>query len=461
MKKKKQGFSLIEVLVVIFIAAVVFTTFYTVAMVGSRFIIEAKNRLAAVAVANESMEIIRNLAYENVGVDGNVEIPGNLLASEEKIINGNEYKIETDVRYVDDSMDGVFPDDAIQNDYKIVRITVSWVDTAGQTQSVSSTSRFVPSGLETSVGGSPLSINVSSEINGIESPVEDSSVSITNTNPVINDSVDTDPVGHIMLPAASVATGYHLVITKNGYEQVETMDTTPTFIPMYKHVDVIANNLNQYSFKQNKLADLRIKASDYQNNPVEGIAFSIAGGKVIGHDDLANIVYRMSNTPGNEVFGLSSVSGTTAADGEKVYSQISPGSYNISMDANADYEFIDFAPSVSPVSLDPGSNLTYEIKVADKALKSLFLKITDITDGAPVVDAQVSLTDGLGTEIFSGKRSSLRGVVFYPEGEGAVNLQAGNYILRIEAVGFQTKTIDPVSINSGLLELPVALDRNP
>ena len=462
-KKNKAGFSLIEVLIVVFIAAVVFTSFYTVSTVGTKYIIESKNRLAAVAFANEKMEIVRNLAYDKVGTQGSIDIPGNLLQEEDATVNGRSYHVSTSVRYFDDPMDGTAtssPADPIPNDYKIVRIIVSWKDSNGNSQSVSSTSRFVPPGLETSVGGSPLSINVNSNNGGATTPVSQASVHITNTtvSPAINDTIATDGDGHIMLPAARVASGDHLIITKNGYETVETMDSTATFIPIYKHVDVISGALNQYSFEQNKLANLHIKSADYQNNPVGSIGFSMEGGKIIGHDDVGNVVFSMSNTAGNEVFGMSNVTGITgAASGEKDYVGISPGNYSIAMSANANYEFIDFDPSISPAILAPGGDLTYTLRVADKTVPALFLKVSDNVDNAPIADAQVTLTDSGNTDIFSGKNSSLRGVVFYPD--GATPLAPGTYTLKVQANGYVTKT-QSITINNALTDLEVKLERS-
>src|SRR5665647_3570317 len=97
-KFNKAGFSLIEVLVVMFIVAVTFTSFYSVSMVGTRYIIEAKNRLGAVALTNEKMEIIRNLSYDKVGTQGSVDIPGNILQEEDVTANGKAFHVSTSIR---------------------------------------------------------------------------------------------------------------------------------------------------------------------------------------------------------------------------------------------------------------------------------------------------------------------------------------------------------------------------
>lgn len=438
--KNKTGFSLVEVLVVVFIASVVFTSFYTVSTVGTKYIIEAKNRLAAVALLNEKMEIIRNLEYGKVGTQESIDIPGNIPQDEEVTANGHVYQVSTSVRYFDDVMDGTIettPVDAIPNDYKIVSITVSWTGINGQTQSVSSSSRFVPQGLETNVGGSPLSINV---IDGETLlPIPNAIVHITNTStsPQINDTIQTDNEGHIILPAARISSDNHLVITKNGYETVQTLDASPTFTPVYGHVSVVAGFLNTYNYFQNRLSRLTIKTIDYQNNPVGNIGFSIGGGKVIGHDEFGSNVFNMPNTTGT----------TDVTSGEKSYSDISSGSYAITVSPNLQYEFIDYEPSTNPFFLAPGSDSIFAVRLADKNLNALFLEVKDSdASHAPIAGARVTLSDG-GTDIFTDKLSSLRGVVFYPDGSQL--LENKEYTLKVEADGYAqnsgTVTIDKLT----------------
>jgi prepilin-type N-terminal cleavage/methylation domain-containing protein len=429
--KKFQGFSLIEVLVVMFIVAISFTMFYGVSVTGTKFIIESKNKLAAAALANEKMEIVRNLSYEKIGTQGSIDIPGNLPQEETVVANGRTYQVSTSVRYADDPMDGTIsttPADLIPNDYKVVRIIISWVDSAGNTKKVSSTSRFVPPGLETSNGGSPLSINV---IDGETLlPVPQASVHITNTatTPQINDTIQTDNAGHIILPAAKISSNNHVSITKNEYETITTMDSSATFIPIYGHISVVSNFLNTYNYILNKLATLTVKTADYQNNVIGNISFSIGGGKIIGHDNTGANVYSMANA----------TTTTDVTTGEKQYQNINSGNYNIIMGANAQYEFIDFDPSVSPFFLPPNSNSTYIMRLADKNIKALFLEVRNSdSPSSPIAGASVTLSRE-GTDIFTDKLSSLRGIVFYPD--GATPLTNNDYTLKIVASGYAEYT---------------------
>jgi len=66
------AFTLIEALVVLFVFSLITLTFYSVFTLGGAYIIESKNRLRAVSLANEKMEIIRNLEYDDIGVVGGI-----------------------------------------------------------------------------------------------------------------------------------------------------------------------------------------------------------------------------------------------------------------------------------------------------------------------------------------------------------------------------------------------------
>ena len=432
-KKNKSGFTLIEVLAVMFIAAVIFTAFYTVSMVGTRFIIEAKNRLGANALANEKMEIIRNLEYDDVGIQGGIP-DGNVPEDEDVTANSKAFHVHTFIQYVDDPLDGVFPADTIPDDYKVAKITVSWQDSKNQTQTVDLVSLFMPPGLETTAGGAPLAINV----NGSDgSAVAQANVEIKNSSltPAVDFTVQTDNTGHLMLPAAPASLGkYQITVSKGGYETVATVDPASVpYTPTYSNATVLLSALNSYDYIEDQLSNLTVQALDYQNNPAPSIQFSIVGGMIIGRDASNNSVYDMNTTGTGD-----------ATTGQKVYSQISPGNYAIAMSANAKYEFVDFDPSMSPLALVSGTSATYTLRVADKSIDALSLNIVDADTGAPIAGAQATLTDATSTAIFTNKLSSLRGVVFYPD--VATPLLPGAYTLSVSADGYTTQTTS-VTIN--------------
>ena len=450
MSKNKAGFSLVEVLVVTFIAVAVFSSFYSVSMVGTRYIIESKNRLGAIAFANEKMEIVRNLKYDDIGISGGIP-DGSIPEDEDVTANGKLFHVHTFIQYVDDPLDGVFPADVIPNDYKVVKIIVSWKDSVGVDQKVSSISRFVPPGLETNDGGAPLAINIKSSDG---SAVKQASIHVVNNtiSPVVNFTVQSDDEGHVMIPAAPASlNGYQITVSKGDYETVETSASpaldylSHPYTPTYTYGSVLLNTLNMYDYIVNKLAKITIKTSDYQNNPVGGLTFKIDGGKVLGRDSL-NV----------DVFNMHESGSTDAVTGQKEYAGISPGNYAVLFDNNAQYEFVEHTPVGTSLALVPDGDLTYDVKVVDKNINGLLLDVIDNDTSLPVTDAKISLTDSGSNEVFSGKDVSANGILYYPD--VATPLVAGNYTLKVESAEYVTREI-PVTINK-LTKTEVKLIKN-
>ena len=91
-KKNNQGFSLVEVLVVIFILATVAVSIYSLFNLTLKMLWENKARIGATQLANKKIEIVRNLPYNDIGTIGGVvagTIPEN--RSEERRV-GKEWR---------------------------------------------------------------------------------------------------------------------------------------------------------------------------------------------------------------------------------------------------------------------------------------------------------------------------------------------------------------------------------
>ena len=117
----KSGFTLIEMLVFLFIFALITVTFYQVWSLGTRYILFAKNQLTAIALANEKMEVVRNLAFDDIALTTS-DPPGNLQQNEDVVRSGRTFHVFTQVKNVDDTFDGTVggnPDDSLAPiDYK-------------------------------------------------------------------------------------------------------------------------------------------------------------------------------------------------------------------------------------------------------------------------------------------------------------------------------------------------------
>ncbi len=272
-KQNRQGLGLVEAVVSIAIVALLFLGVFSLINYSIKLTAENKFRLGALMVADQKMEKIRNLPYDDVGTEGGI-VHG-VIPDNETITNNNGvYYVNTYVQYKDDPYDGLAggnPDDTLPTDYKEVRIRVSWQGPFGQ-KSVENTTIIAPRGMETSAGGGTLSILVF-DANGL--PVEEANIHIVNNSlsPVINFDAETNSYGRLNLPGAPESIeGYGILVTKSGYSTASTSArSTENPNPTHPYVTVLEGQKTEVSFAIDRLSTLDIstvQASLPQNWPV-------------------------------------------------------------------------------------------------------------------------------------------------------------------------------------------------
>lgn len=435
--KKEGGFTLVEALVLLFIFSIITVTFYSVFSLGGGYIIESKDRLVAVALANEKMETIRNLKYADIGILGGIP-NGNILQDEDVTRAGKIFHVKTFVQYINDPFDGTNPTDL---DYKKAKVTISWHEINGATSNESLVSRFVPPGLEQNLSGGILSINI---INSKGEGVPQASVHITNSDlsPSVNLTVATDDTGNLMLPGAKQSIQkYDITVSKDGYETVKTIDPDSVdYSPVDVPASVVDGQLNTKSIVEDKLADLKIITEDYLGNPLPNVGFHIEGGRILGSD--------MLQSPAVPEYNLVSSSATNSS-GTNNLKNISPGQFFISQIGSVlGYTLIgpDSMSGFDPVKptysliIAPDESKEIKFKFAVDINDSLLVQVVKEADNVPVADAQATLTGAGG---YNETQTSLSdGVIFFPA--SASPLAVGTYDLTVKAAGFQdyTATVD-------------------
>lgn len=112
----REGFTLIEILIAICIFLIVtlgiFLSFGNILEVIGR----TRLRTLATSVLNKEIEILRNLPYDSVGIIGGYPI-GQILASKTVAYEGQDFVINTTVRNIDDSLDGLVGGGIVAFDY--------------------------------------------------------------------------------------------------------------------------------------------------------------------------------------------------------------------------------------------------------------------------------------------------------------------------------------------------------
>ncbi|MBA3047427.1 prepilin-type N-terminal cleavage/methylation domain-containing protein [Candidatus Falkowbacteria bacterium] len=262
MRKNNLGFSLIEVLVSSVIIAILTLSIFNLIIYSLKVTGDNKLRMAAATIANQKMEYVRSLPYNNVGTTSGIPF-GIIPVNETVNVNNGVFFVNTLVEYEDDPFDGIedgMPDDLLPTDYKEVRIRVSWNGPFGF-KNVSVFTKIAPRGMETNAGGGTLSILVF-DASGM--PVATSSAHIENNllNPAINFDIETNSDGKISLPGAPESIeGYEITVTKAGYS---TSSTTARTVdnpnPTKPHATVLEGEKTEISFAIDLLSDLNIYA---------------------------------------------------------------------------------------------------------------------------------------------------------------------------------------------------------
>jgi type II secretory pathway pseudopilin PulG len=450
-KNKLSAFTLIEALVFIFIFALITVTFYQVFSVGTRYIIDSKNRLGAVSLANERMEMVRNLSYANIGtVDGTVG--GNIPQEQNIMENGRTYKVKTEVTYEEDPLDGVYPSDTAWEDYKKVTIIVSWNSDQAGSGEVSLTSRFVPPGLEVAnPNDGILSINIFSDQPG-GTGIPHTNVHVKNSETGLDTTLETDDSGNLMLMGNHVTQSiqkYEITVSKDGYETIATMPPYPdtSYIPTNVHASVILGSVNVANIVQNELADLKIKTEDGLGQAMPNVDFDLVGGKILGTS---------ATFPNDPIYNIDG-SYATGSNGEKDLNDISPGQFTIAPSVPTGYELININPG-DEFSLYSSTPLTVTARLAPKNITSLLVNVQEIEDGvtAPISGAQVKLSNtATGGTYNTTVTSAENGAAYFPVNSDL--FVAGDYDLKITAAGFSENT-STVKINENELKInPVTL----
>lgn len=432
-----RGFTLIESLVFLFLFALISLVFFQTYAVGTRLIIESKNRLGATALANQKMEIIRSIAYDTIGTTSGIPA-GNLLEDETISVNTKSYHVHTFVQYVDDSFDKtVSTGDAIPTDYKRVRLTVAWGG-EGTDQTVTLFGNFSPKGVETSSGGGVLSINV---LNNTGTGVSGASVHIVNASSGIDVTGTTDSTGNLMLPGAPAGTEkYVLTVSKSGYYGATTYPAYPasSYNPVDVHASVVTGVLNQKTIVMDQSSDLRFMTKDPFGTSIPNVSYTLSGGRILGTVPVT----------GTSVFGFSQ-SGSTNSSGEVSFPSESYGQYTAAITSGS-YDFYKLSPEGSVLNgftATAGAATNVTAILLDKNIGSLKIKVVSQADGSILAGASVRVTNGAlsyDTTVVTDQY----GFVYFPT--ALPGLTAATYDIAVSLTGYDT--INTTSVVSGALQ---------
>src|SRR3989344_1162456 len=190
--KINRGFSLVEVVVASAIFATVAISIYQSFISITSLISASRDKVSAIDLINSEFELIRNLTYGDVGLQGGIP-NGVLLATSTVVKDGREFDITRVIRNIDDSFDGIIgslPNDLSPADYKMVQISIS-CNSCKNPLDFSAVSNISPKNLETASTNGALFIKVFNA-NGDPLPLANVHIENASLGVDINETTDND-----------------------------------------------------------------------------------------------------------------------------------------------------------------------------------------------------------------------------------------------------------------------------
>lgn len=377
-KNLGRGFGLVETLVAVAIFVLISVSVYGgfVRIMEGNNILKIKN--LATSLANEKIEIVRNLPYEDVGIVNGLPL-GKLLREETINRDGINFFITTSVRDIDDPFDGQIgeePNDLSPADYKLVEFSVSCSDCPYE-EELKYYARVSALSLETQGNNGALFVRV---FDSGGQPVEGADVHIENNKleNVVNIDETTNVSGMFQIVNAPTSTeGYEVSVTKEDYSIDKTypIGDPENPIPDRPHANVASGQVTQLSFYIDKLSDLEISTKKTNCSAVSDVDFNIRGSKTIGYQ-----VYKYD------------VNHVTNSSGFKGINDIEWDSYNFNIIDSA-WDLIGSSP-VLPVDISPNTTQVIDLILTNKKPAALQVSVKDSGTGLPVSDASVVLSSG-------------------------------------------------------------------
>ncbi len=408
---RRDGFSLVEVMVAVAIFLIVSLGIYRSYATISSAVEALRVQGAEVSLLNDQLELAYNLQYTDVGIVGG--FPAGKIPHTQTIVReGRTFLVTTTVRNVDDPFDGTIgglpsastcrvstaftgANDTKPADYRCVEVEVMCTS-CPNARPVEETAIVAAKDLEISNNGGALFVKT---IDANGNPVGDASVHIENhkLNPDVTiDDVTTSggsATGTLQLVDINPSVGgYQVWVSKQGYSSDKTYTSGNSQNPNPVKTDstVVVGQVTQVTFVIDRVSTINVSSVNAFCSAVPNVDLLVEGAKLIG------------TTPDTLKFST-----TTSTDGSglKTMSNIEWDTYKFTV-TDATDELSGSIP-LTPLKIDP--NVTQALKLITHARdpKSLLVTVQDSASLLPVTDADVVLTKGSFSQDLTTDRGAL------------------------------------------------------
>src|SRR3989344_1474912 len=423
----QRGFTLIETLIGSIVFVLVALSSYKAFGVLMDAVSSSQAKIAATSLANESLEIVRNLPYDDVGIVAGLPV-GKIPRTQDLIKDGYAFTVVTTIRSVDDVFDGTIggnPSDPSPADYKLVHLDITCSNCK-----IFSPLQFVtlvaPNALETASNNGALFIQVS---NASGLPIPGASIHMVNaqTNPdtIINETTDNE--GWVKIVDAPPGTNaYNIVATKSGYSKEETypIGGVAGATPNKPDATVVLQQVTQINFAIDRTSPLNVSTVDSSCVALPNIGFSLTGTKLIGAPGI--LKYPTQNF-------------TTDALGSYLFSALEWDTYSTLL-TSALYDLAGTTP-LPTFDINPNENKTLQIVAMPHLDNALLVSVKDSTNTA-IDGATVRLQKGIfdETKTTNGELCATPGQVFWN------GLSGGTYDMTVSKAGLQ-RSVSSVDVS--------------
>lgn len=421
--EKSKAFTLIDVLVGTALLLIVFLGIFGAYLLGIKVVGLSQNKIIATAIANQQIELIRNLAYESIGVRAG--FPDGVLEKTTTTFRNNiQYTIEKRVDFIIDPADGIAPPvDNCPNDYKRVEIKVSWTGRFGG--GVKLVTDIAPKNLaqECAIKGGILSVSVF-DAYGVMVPSPLIEVKDSATGQILKTATPAGGKHYFSLAAST----YKVVISKSGYSSEQTYGVGDVYqgqtiaTPEKSHPIVLEGQLTENSFSIDKLSSMTVETRGTKGAGypvIHRVTFRLTGVKIIGSDSAEKPIYKYSQ------------SHTTNGPGRVLISNLEWDSYTFSV-LTPDLDLVDIesppgTTTTQPINLPPNSSK--EVRLILKAENSLLITVKNKETLEPIFSATTALSNlDLGYQ--KTQYTDEKGQTYF------IPLEAATYNLEVSALGY-------------------------
>ncbi len=381
MMKKAFGFTLIEAVVCVAIFSVLILAisgFFTSVIKGITYY---RERVVISSLANQYLEIARNLPYAQIGTEnGNPhgtlpDLPSPLEVS----FNGANYQIYYVVNALHDLAD---PNIGVQ-DYKQVKLYIKNVSTGAENSFVTT---IAPIKLASLGSGGVISFQV---INKAWQPVPEALIHITNANivPNINLYRTAGSDGKWNEIGLAPDSNYHVVVTKNGYSADQTYPATQYPGATNLDVTVIQGEATSATFAIDPLSNLVFNVKSRTCQPISGVATNVRGAKTIS-PGFPKFDKAYTSNAGGQIYPQSASTCSSNCGAESCCLE-----WDVYALTLAGETYMVYGTSPAQVAdLMPNTSQSFNLMLGPKTANSASVVVKDVS-GNPVEGAKVELSN--------------------------------------------------------------------